>query len=168
MNDLVSQWDKVDERFKKEVVKARKRGMNKAVMKIRNTARKLIKSSLPASKNKNPKYSDTLLDGARVSKYKDSSLVGEAIAGAHIMGVRKSGSGTFRLRFFESDTDRRFIKDHEQKNRKNGGTHKVKGHFTGRIKGKRFFKSAVDTEISKASSIIEQELNKAIEKCNNG
>lgn len=167
MNDLVSQWGKVDERFKKEVLKARKRGMNKAVMKIRNKTKSLIKSSLPASKNKNPKYSDTLLEGARVSKYKDSSLVGEAIAGAHIMGVRKSGSGTFRLRFFEGGTDKRYVKDHSRKN-KNGGTHKVKGHYTGRIKGKGFFKSAVDSEISKASSIIEQELNKAIDKCNNG
>ena len=84
------------------------------------------------------------------------------------MGIRKKGSGTFRLRFFESDTAKRFIKDHERKNRKNGGKHKVKRHTTGRIKGKGFFKSAVNSEISKATSIIEKELNKAIEKCNNG
>ena len=168
MNDLVSQWHEVDERFKKEVLKARKRGMNKAVMKIRNKTKSLIKSAIPASKNHDPKYSDTMIEGARVSKFKDSSLVGEAIAGAHIMGTRKTGSGTFRLRFFESDTERRFIKDHERKNKKNGGTHKVKGHYVGKIKGKGFFKSAVDSEISKATSIIEEELNKAIDKCNNG
>lgn len=168
MNNLVSQWQEVDERFKKEILKARKKGMNKAVMKIRNKTKSLIKSAIPASKNHNPKYSDTMLEGARVSKYKESTLAGEAIAGAHIMGTRKKDSGTFRLRFFESDTERRYIKDHERKNRKNSGKHKVKGHFTGRIKGKRFFKSAVDSEISKASSIIEQELNKAIDKCNNG
>ena len=166
MIDLVAQWGESNERFKKEILKARKRGMNKAVMKIRNKTRRLIKSSLNHSTSS--KYDDTLADGARVSKYKDSSLVGEAIAGAHIMGIRKKGSGTFRLRFFESDTAKRFVKDHERKNRKNGGKHKVKGHTTGRIKGKGFFKSAVDSEISKATSIIEEELNKAIEKCNNG
>ena len=166
MNNLIVQWSKIDENFKKEVLKARKRGMNKAVSKIRNRTRRLIKSSF--KKSTSSKYNDTLAEGARVSKYKDSSLVGEAIAGAHIMGIRKKGSGTFRLRFFENGTVKRFVKDHDRKNRKNGGKHKVKGHTTGRIKGKGFFKSAVASEISKATSIIEQELNKAIDKCNNG
>ena len=166
MNNLIVQWSKIDENFKKEVLKARKRGMNKAVSKIRNRTRRLIKSSF--KKSTSSKYNDTLAEGARVSKYKDSSLVGEAIAGAHIMGIRKKGSGTFRLRFFENGTAKRFVKDHDRKNRKNGGKHKVKGHTTGRIKGKGFFKSAVASEISKATSIIEQELNKAIDKCNNG
>ena len=46
MIDLVAQWGEIDERFKKEILKARKRGMNKAVMKIRNKTRRLIKSSL--------------------------------------------------------------------------------------------------------------------------
>lgn len=166
MNNLIVQWSKIDENFKKEVLKARKRGMNKAVSKIRNRTRSLIKSSF--KKSTSSKYNDTLAEGARVSKYKESSLVGEAIAGAHIMGIRKKGSGTFRLRFFENGTAKRFVKDHDRKNRKNGGKHKVKGHTTGRIKGKGFFKSAVASEISKATSIIEQELNKAIDKCNNG
>ena len=166
MNNLIVQWSKIDENFKKEVLKARKRGMNKAVSKIRNRTRSLIKSSF--KKSTSSKYNDTLAEGARVSKYKDSSLVGEAIAGAHIMGIRKKGSGTFRLRFFENGTAKRFVKDHDRKNRKNGGKHKVKGHTTGRLKGKGFFKSAVASEISKATSIIEQELNKAIDKCNNG
>lgn len=166
MNDLVAQWSKIDERFKKEILKARRKGMNKAVMKIRNKTKSLVKSSF--NKSNSSKYSDKLEDAARVSKFKDSTLVGEAIAGAHIMGIRKKGSGTFRLRFFESDTQKRFVKDHTRKNRKNGGIHKVKGHTTGRIKGRGFFKSAVDSEISKATSIIEQELIKAIDKCNNG
>lgn len=166
MNNLIVQWSKIDENFKKEVLKARKRGMNKAVSKIRNRTRSLIKSSF--KKSTSSKYNDTLAEGARVSKYKESSLVGEAIAGAHIMGIRKKGSGTFRLRFFENGTAKRFVKDHDRKNRKNGGKHKVKGHTTGRIKGKGFFKSAAASEISKATSIIEQELNKAIDKCNNG
>ena len=166
MNNLIVQWSKIDENFKKEVLKARKRGMNKAVSKIRNRTRSLIKSSF--NKSTSSKYNDTLAEGARVSKYKDSSLVGEAIAGVHIMGIRKKGSGTFRLRFFENGTAKLFVKDHDRKNRKNGGKHKVKGHTTGRIKGKGFFKSAVASEISKATSIIEQELNKAIDKCNNG
>ena len=166
MNDLISQWDKIDERFKKEILKARKRGMNKAVTKIRNKTRSLIRSSF--KKSTSSKYNDTLADGARVTKYKESSLVGEAIAGVHILGIRKKGSGTFRLRFFENGTDKRFVKAHDRKNRNNGGKHKVKDHTTGRLKGKGFFKSAVASEISKAASIIEQELNKAIDKCNNG
>ena len=39
MNNLIVQWSKIDENFKKEVLKARKRGMNKAVSKIRNRTR---------------------------------------------------------------------------------------------------------------------------------
>lgn len=168
MNDLVRQWNNIEEPFKKEILKARRKGMNKAVTKIKNKTRSLIKSSLPAATKSSTNYSDTMLEGARVSKFKDSSLVGEAIAGAHIMGIRKKSSGTFRLRFFENGTEKRYVKDHERKNRSKGGKHKVKGHTTGRIKGKGFFKSAVDSEIGKAPSIIEEELNKAIEKCNNG
>ena len=168
MNDLVTQWDKVSDEFKKEVLKARRRGMNKAVSKIRNATKKLIKSTFPNATKSSDKYNDSLIEGARVSKYRESTLVGEAVAGTHIMGLRKKGSGTFRLRFFEGGTDKRFIKDHKRRNPKNGGMHHVKGHYTGSIKGKGFFKSAVDSEINNASSIIEEELNKAIDKCNNG
>lgn len=169
MNDLVAQWDKVSDSFKKEVLKARRTGMNKAVRNIKNATRKLIKSLFPnATKETNPKYSDTIIEGARVSKYKESSLVGEAVAGVHIMGLRKKGSGTFRLRFFETGTERRFTKDYKRKNPKSGGFHHVKGHYTGSVKSKGFFASAVNSELNKASSIIEAELIKAIEKCNNG
>ena len=169
MNDLVAQWDKVSDSFKKEILKARRTGMNKAVRTIKNTTRKLIKSLFPnATKETNSKYSDTIIEGARVSKYRESSLVGEAVAGVHVMGLRKKGSGTFRLRFFEGGTDKRFTKDYKRKNKKNGGMHHVKGHYTGSIKGKGFFSSAVNSELGKAGSIIEAELIKAIEKCNNG
>lgn len=167
MNDLVKQWDKVSDEFKKEVLKARKRGMNKAVQKIRNTTKKFIKSSFPNATKTSDKYNDSMIEGARVTKYKESTLVGEAVAGAHIMGLRKKGSGTFRLRFFEGGTEKRFIKDHKRKS-KNGVSYHVKGHYTGSVKGKSFFSNAVSTEINKATSIIEEELNKAINKCNNG
>ena len=154
MNDnLVQQWREIDGRVRKEILKARKKGMNKAVGKIRNKTKALIKSSLPAAKNHNPKYNDTMLSGAKVSKYKDNDLVGEAIAGAHIMGTRKTGSGSFRLRFFEDGTTSRTTK---------------RGYRRGKVSGKHFFKNAVDSEISKAPSIIERELEKAIERCNNG
>lgn len=165
MSDIVTDWKNISDELRKEVLKARKRGMNKAMTKIKNETRKLIKFK----HSSDSKYSDSLKDAARVSKYRDSSLVGEAIAGVHVMGIRKKGSGTFRTRFFEMGTDERHIPTHKRKNRKNGGYSTVQGHSTGAIKPARgFFKSAVNSHINEAPNIIEQELQKAIDKCNNG
>lgn len=168
MSNAVQQWNQISDELRKEILKARRRGMNKAAMKIRNKTRSLIKSSFPAATKSNSKYSDKIIDGVRVSKYRESSLVGEAVAGVHVMGIRKSSSQTFKLRFFEGGTAERFTKSYKRKNRANGGVHNVKAHRTGSIKGKGFFSSAVQSELQNAPSIIEQELIKAVIKCNNG
>ena len=168
MNNAVQQWNQISDELRKEILKARKRGMNKAAMKIRNKTRSLIKSAFPASTKPNSKYSDKIIEGARVSKYRESTLAGEAVAGVHIMGVRNKSSQTFKLRFFEGGTVERFTKSYKRKNRVNGGMHNVKAHRTGSIKGKGFFSSAVQSELQNAPSVIEQELIKAVIKCNNG
>ena len=166
MNDLIKQWAEIDEGFKKVILKARKKGMNKAVGKIKTKTKKLIKTRFPNASNTSNLYIDTMIEGVRVSKYKDSDIAGEAIAGVHVLGTKKKGSGTYRLRFFENDIDERNIKKHKRKNRTNNGYHTVKGHSVGKIKGKNFFKDAVDEEIKKAPDIIEKELNKAVDKYN--
>lgn len=168
MNDFTLQFKYDSDELRKEVIKARKRGMNKAAQKIRNATRSLIKSKLPNASKPNPKYDDKMIDGVRVSKYKESTLVGEAVSGVHIMGTRKKGSGTFRLKFFEDGTDNRQTESYYRTNPYSGKKHKVKGHSTGSVSGKGFFKSSVDSKINEAYSTIEQEIIKAIEKANNG
>lgn len=168
MNSLKEQWNDIDKKFVNEIIKARKRGLNKAVSKIRNTTVRNIRSKFPNASKPSKYFNDRMIEGARVVKYHESTLIGDGIAGAHVLGTQKKGSGTFRLRFFEGGTKERFVKTHKRKNRKNAGTHTVKGHSVGKIKGLKFFDGAVSSELKNAKSIIDNELKKAIEKCNNG
>ena len=50
-------------------------------------------------------YKDKLIDAVRVSRVQSSG--DEVTTKVHIMGVRSSGSGTFRARFFEGGTKER-------------------------------------------------------------
>ena len=53
-------------------------------------------------------YKDKLIDAVRVSKVQSTG--DEVTTKVHIMGVRSSGSGTFRARFFEGGTKERVSK----------------------------------------------------------
>ena len=164
MNDLTIQWENISKELKKCIIKGRKKGMMNAVRKIRNKTKSILKNVLPNSTKPNTKYNDKLTDGVRISKYRELPN-NESVASVHIMGTRSKGSGTFRLRFFENDTAERHTKGYKRKS-KNGLMYHVKGHNTGKIKGKNFFGDAVNSELKNAPSIIEKELIKAIEKCN--
>lgn len=165
MSNLIIRWDKIDENLSEEILLATRKGMNKTVSKIRSATKRLIKSSIPNATKPNDKFNDTLIEGARVIKYNETSY-GLGTAGAHILGTRSKGSGTYRLRFFEKGTKERFVKEHYRKNRNGNGTHRVKGHSVGSIRGHRFFSTAVSNEIHKIDSTINEELKKAIERCN--
>lgn len=144
--DATVQFKNLSKEVVKEISKARKRGMNRAASKIKNSTRKLIRNKFP-----NAAKSD-LIEGARVVKYKEDQHLGEAVAGAHIMGVRSKGSTTYKLRFFE---------DGSEDNRKT-----KKGYNRGKLKGLHFFKEAYTKELPKAPEIIDKEIQKAIEKIN--
>lgn len=140
------EFNNISKKLTKEVLKARRRGMNKAASKIRNTTRKLIKSSLP-----NAAHSE-IINAARVTKYREDKTLGEAVAGAHIMGANQKGSREYILRFFEdSSTENRQTR---------------KKHNRGKLTGKHFFGNAVNQELPKAPKIIDDEIKKAIEKLN--
>lgn len=161
----LSNYKEVSEKFRKEIVKARRKGMNKVATDLKKETKPLIKNNIHNATKANSKYNDKLIDAVRVSKYKDVDLLGEAIAGTHIMGIRKKGSGTFRLKFFENGTKNRYIKDHKRKS-KNGLIYRVSGHSTGKIKSTNFFKSATDKVLPKAQETIERYLKEAIDRCN--
>lgn len=163
--DLNTQWNEISDELKKEILKARRRGLNRAVVTIKNATKKLLRSLLPSSTSKSKKYGDSLIDGVRVTKYKENSLIGDAIASVHVMGVRTKTSGTFRLRFFEGGTTSRYIGTHKRKSKK-GNVHTVMGHYVGRIKSYGFLRKGVAEKIGEVPSIIDREILKAIEKCN--
>lgn len=172
MNDVSVTFDarafyQASEIFKKDVVMARKRGMNKAAQLIRNKTRQLIKGTNPNldKASTNPKYSDKISDGVMIQRADYNKLVGDDIVSVHVMGKRSSDSGTFRLRFFENGTVDRYTSSYKRKG-KNGKVYRVKGHYVGKIKGHNFLKQASQSEMPKAPLMIDNEINKAIDKFN--
>jgi len=104
----------------------------------------------------NPLYIDKLSDGVMSSKVKEGSII------VHVMGTRKKGSGTFRLRFFEGGTKERYQKTWKGKKLK---VPRRLGH----IKAYGFFNSAVSSSTDEVMKAMNEQLTKYIEKAwNNG
>lgn len=143
-----------------EVLKVMSRAEKSALNRGAAVLKKNIKQELQGTDidlNKpNDKYNDKLIDAIRSSKVKDGSVV------VHIMGTRKSGSGTFRLRFFEGGTKERFAKTYNGKPLK-------KKRALKRIEAHNFFSNALSTSESEIMDEMDKRLKKYIEKAwNNG
>lgn len=156
--NIVEVFEKFKELTAREMTKAVKRAINKAASTLKaNTLSELYATGINISSNSN--YSDKLDDGVRMRKA--SGNYDEDInAMVHIMGSRSSGSGTFRLRFFEAGTKDRY-------QTKINGTPLKKPRFIGRIKPYWFFKSANSTLESQLDMIYMDEIDKTIQKINN-
>ena len=120
-----------------------KRALYHAAYFLRDEIRKSFKSKLPKADQRNPRYSDTLLDAVGFSKVDGASL------NVNAMGNRKSSSGTYRARFFEAGT-----KDRYQKTR--NGIRLKKKKFIGKIKPTNFFSSTVQTNRGMVASKMEE------------
>ena len=107
------------------LVNIEKRIIRKGVSLIQKETKKNIRSRLPAARNQSIYYDDTMIEGARYSVIEDGQ---EIVGKAHIMGTRRSTSGTYRLRFFEGGTQERI--------------QKRTGRSTGKIDGLNFFADA--------------------------
>lgn len=120
-----------------------KRSLYHAAYFLRDEIRKSFKSKLPKADQRNPRYSDTLLDAVGFSKVDGASL------NVNAMGNRKSSSGTYRARFFEAGT-----KDRYQKTR--NGIRLKKKKFIGKIKPTNFFSSTVQANRGMVASKMEE------------
>ena len=120
-----------------------KRALYHAAYFLRDEIRKTFKSKLPKADQRNPRYSDTLLDAVGFSKVDGASL------NVNAMGNRKSSSGTYRARFFEAGT-----KDRYQKTR--NGIRLKKKKFIGKIKPTNFFSSTVQVNRGMVASKMEE------------
>lgn len=130
------------EEVAKEMPNIEKRALYRAAYFLREKIRESLVSSVPKSTAHNPKYIDTLVDAVGFSKVDGASTVINA------MGNRKKGSGTYRTRFFEEGTVKRYQK-------KRNGIRLKRKKYIGRIKPTNFFKSAVSANESAAVKLME-------------
>ena len=143
-----------------DVLKVMSRAEQSALRKGANVIKKNTKQNLRSTgikvKKPSDKYTDRLIDGVRTSKVKDGSIV------VHVMGTRKTGSGTFRLRFFEGGTRERYATTYK-------GHQLKKKRRLGHIKSYNFFNSSLNSSQSDIINAMDVQLTKYIEKAwNNG
>lgn len=127
-----------------------KRVLYRAAYFMRDKIRQSLTTAVPAATQRNPKYSDTLVDAVQFTPVDGASLVVNA------MGNRKPKSGTFRTRFFEEGTKDRYQKTYMGVKRK----HKK---FIGHIGATHFFKSAVDANRNAVTQIMQEVLEEYVD-----
>ena len=140
----------------KVMSKAESSALRKGANLIKKNVRSSVRSSDFDSTSRNPNYTDRLIDAVRSSKVKDGSIK------VHVLGTRSSGSGTYRLRFFEGGTKERI-------QTKVNGKSLRKPRNLKRIKAYHFFEIGVNESQTEILSTMDEQLTKIIEKAwNNG
>lgn len=155
-------YDKFLELNFKEMGKALKGGLRKALRVIQRKTKSNLSGAFRNTNKRNIKYDDTLQKNVRVTKIyvnQDGTVVGKV----RIDSNKKKGSGSFRLPILERGnfkTKPRYAKTYNGKDLK-------KKRKTGNITGKYFFKHAVDSSKSEFQNNLINEVNNAIDKINN-
>lgn len=135
----------------KEMPNIEKRALYRAAYFLRDKIRESLISAVPKATQKNPKYIDTLVDAVGFSRVDGASTVINA------MGTRKTGSGTYRTRFFEEGTVKRYHK-------KRNGIKLKKKKYIGFIKPTRFFASAVNANKQAAIDIMRDTITEYVQE----
>lgn len=131
--------------------------LRKGAKYIIQKTKKTFRSRLKKSTKPNPKYSDKLIDAVRRSSTDFEKDEGKVYV--HILGTRKSTSGTFRARFFEQGTDDRYVKRY-------GGKKLSKKRFVGKIKPLWYFRDSVNQSKEEYKRIVSTEVNRMVNKIN--
>ena len=136
-----------------------KRALGSVAAQYKETVKTSFQSELPAAtRHSQSGYKDRLIDAVRVSKVQsDSEGVKTKV---HIMGVRSSGSGTFRARFFEGGTQPRVTKKSYTDSK--GRTYQ-QGKKLGRIKALNFF-AKTENSLSNLTVSLDKILGDLINK----
>ena len=146
-DELIKQFSKFN---MKEMKKANRSALAAGARKLAAVTKRNLRLALPKSTiNISKKYTDTLIKGVRYKVDKKTEF-----AKIHIMGRRGkgTGTGTWRLRFFEKGTKTRI-------NKKSGKSY-------GSIKAYNFFSSARNSTSSQMRQIMLKKLIQTIEKIN--
>ncbi len=136
-----------------------KKALGTVAKQFKDTTKNYFKSELPtATRNSQSGFSDKLIDAVRISKIK---VEGDNVSTkVHVLGVRSSGSGTFRARFFEGGTEPRETK--REYTDSLGRTYK-KGKPLGRIKALNYFQQA-QSAMSNLTVSLDKVINDLISK----
>lgn len=134
----------------KEMPNIEKRALYKAAYFLREKIQQSLISAVPKATQRNPKYNDTLVDAVGFSRVDGASTVINA------MGTRKTGSGTYRTRFFEEGTVKRYHK-------KRNGVRLKRKKYIGFIKPTHFFSSAVNANKDAAVKLMEDVLTEYVD-----
>jgi HK97 gp10 family phage protein len=143
----------------KEMSKAVKRALNKAAAQLQTQTKSNLSGVLKSDTSGHGKFNDKMRDAVRrvgAKGYYDEELS----AVVHIMGTQTSGSGTYRVRFFEKGTKERYAKTYK-------GQPLKKPRYLGAIKPAWFFRSANQTIEPQLERIYIEEIDKTIQKINN-
>lgn len=147
----------------KELGRALRTGLRKAIKTIQGGAKAKLRATFKNVNKKNEKYDDTLESGVRTTKVYEN-IDGTLVSKVRIDSNRKSGSGSFRLQILESGnykTKPRYTKTYAGKPLK-------KPRFAGNLEGGKFFKQAMDVYGPYFNEEMESEVQKAVDKINNG
>lgn len=148
----------------KEMRKALTTGLRKALAKIQKDAKTNLKGDFKNTTKRNPRFTDTLASGIRVSRIWENKQTDSALVGVvRIDSSRKTGSGSYRLKILEKGNFK-----NPRIRKRWGGKLLRKPVNTGDIKGSYFFKRATESNESSFYSNMRSEINKAIDKINNG
>ena len=124
-----------------------KKALGTIAANYKKTVKDFFTGAMPvANRPSQSGYKDKLIDAVRVSKVQSSG--DEVTTKVHIMGVRSSGSGTFRARFFEGGTKERQSKS---------------GKKLGKIEALNFFQKA-ENSMSNLTVSLDQVLTNLINK----
>ena len=140
--------------MREQLPRAEKRALYRAAYFLRDKIRQSLTSSLPKATNRNPKYSDTLIDAIGFTKVDGASL------NINAMGNRKKNSGTYRTRFFENDTRDRYQKSYR-------GQKLKKKRFLGHITGTHFFRNAVEANQPAAIELMRGVISEFVQEIYN-
>lgn len=157
--NVVEVWANFQELTSRQMTSAIKKAVSRGAAELKKETISQLGSTGIDTSAPNTKYNDKLSDGVMMRKAQ-GNYDEDIYSIVHIMGTRATGSGTFRLRFFEKGT-----KDRYQKTM-NGNPLK-KPRFLGHIKPYWFFKNANSTIESRLDQIYIEEIDKAIDKINN-
>lgn len=140
--------------MREQLPRAEKKALYRAAYFLRDKIRQSLTSSLPKATNRNPKYSDTLIDAVGFTKVDGASL------NINAMGNRKKTSGTYRTRFFENDTRDRYQKSYK-------GQKLKKKRFLGHITGTHFFRNAVEANQPAAIELMRGVISEFVQEIYN-
>jgi len=134
----------------KELKKAIKDGIRKGINLIRSAGRQSLRAKMGrAANHHNPKYNDTLQQGVRGTRIVEKE--GEQYGYVTITSNRKTGSGSYRLIFFEGGTVQRFTR---------------KGYNRGSIRANFFFSEVVNSTETQVQDVIDKGISDSIQKIN--